>query len=71
MAISKRIDEKCGQKRPQIRAFSLTTHNLKKVAPRFELGIRALQAPALPLGYATNLFKGKPLSGMNVFGSRL
>ena len=24
-----------------------------KVAPRFELGIRALQAPALPLGHAT------------------
>jgi hypothetical protein len=23
------------------------------VAPRFELGIEALQAPALPLGYAT------------------
>ena len=25
----------------------------KKVAPRFELGIEALQAPALPLGHAT------------------
>lgn len=24
-----------------------------KVAPRFELGVEALQAPALPLGYAT------------------
>jgi hypothetical protein len=26
---------------------------IKKVAPRFELGMKALQAPALPLGYAT------------------
>jgi hypothetical protein len=25
---------------------------LKKAAPRFELGVKALQAPALPLGYA-------------------
>lgn len=29
MAISKRIDEKDGQKRPQISAFPLTTYNLK------------------------------------------
>lgn len=25
----------------------------KKVAPRFELGVKALQASALPLGHAT------------------
>ncbi len=25
---------------------------IKKAAPRFELGVRALQAPALPLGHA-------------------
>jgi hypothetical protein len=28
----------------------------KKAAPRFELGIRALQAPALPLGHAARDF---------------
>jgi hypothetical protein len=27
----------------------------EKVAPRFELGMEALQASALPLGYATTL----------------
>jgi hypothetical protein len=31
----------------------------KKVAPRFELGIKALQASALPLGHATALFPFK------------
>jgi hypothetical protein len=29
------------------------TKGKKKVAPRFELGMEALQASALPLGYAT------------------
>jgi hypothetical protein len=27
-------------------------HNLKKAAPRFELGVEVLQTSALPLGYA-------------------
>lgn len=32
-----------------------------KVAPRFELGMGALQAPALPLGYATILAYANPV----------
>ncbi len=31
--------------------FVFTLFN-KKAAPRFELGVRVLQTPALPLGYA-------------------
>ena len=34
----------------------------KKAAPRFELGVKALQAPALPLGHAAiTLEYHKPL----------
>ncbi len=32
------------------------TKIIKKATPRFELGIRALQAPALPLGHVASTY---------------
>ena len=43
---------------------------IKKVAPRFELGIEALQAPALPLGHVADLVhpKVKPVGAASSGG---
>lgn len=37
----------------KMQSILLASDRSKKEAPRFELGIRALQAPALPLGHAS------------------
>ncbi len=43
----------------------------KKVAPRFELGMEALQASALPLGHATVLMKAQVIKELGLFGQDL